>query len=64
MGSGKRLGGKELNFTLDFEEVDGMPKIGITIKLEHMKALFNMAISDWTQGSCSYLGKSYDSVIK
>ena len=31
---------------IDFEEVDGMPKIGITIKLEHMKALFNMAISD------------------
>ena len=48
MGSGKRLGGNELNFTFDFEEVDGMPKIRTTIKLEHMKALFNMAISDWT----------------
>ena len=48
MDSGKRLGGKELNFTLDFEEVDGMPKIRIKIKLQHMKALFNIAISDWT----------------
>ena len=41
MGSGKRSGGKKLNFTLDFEEIYGMPKIKTSIKLEHMKALYN-----------------------
>ena len=41
MGSGKRLGGKQFNFTLNFEEIYGTPKIKISIKLEHMKALYN-----------------------
>ena len=41
MGSGKRSGGKKLNFTLDFEEIYGMPEIKTSIKLEHMKALYN-----------------------
>ena len=41
MGLGKRLGGKQFNFTLDFEEIYRMPKIKTSIKLEHMKALYN-----------------------
>ena len=75
MGSGKRLGGKQFNFTLDFEEIYGTPKIKTSIKLEHMKALYNSnssltrsgtidGVSDLTKGNCSYLGKSSDSVTK
>ena len=37
----KEVRRKKLNFTLDFEEIYGMLKIETSIKLEHMKALYN-----------------------